>query len=317
MQEQQTWERFERVLPPKVLGAWNLHERTRSASLDFFVMFSSMVSVLGGPGQGNYVAANVFLDALAHHRRGLGLPALSLDWGPWAGAGMASTVSERDQARWTEQGYGMVGIEQGLQVLERLALKPPRPQIAVLPFDWARVFRQFPDRSEPRLLAELADRYARPSAAPTRQRRLMDEIEAAAPKSRRGLVAGFIREQALRVLGLDASAAIDPRQPLGELGLDSLMAVELRNVLSRAVERTLPATVLFKYPTIEALADYVLESAQIDAPPPATPASAGEEGASGEAIPDGVESLSDESVRKLLEEELESLAKSDWFRMAD
>jgi myxalamid-type polyketide synthase MxaB len=317
MLAQQTWERFERVLAPKVLGAWNLHERTRSASLDFFVMFSSMVSVLGGPGQGNYVAANVFLDALAHHRRGLGLPALSLDWGPWAGAGMASTVSERDQARWTEQGYGMVGIEQGLQVLERLALKPPRPQIAVLPFDWARVFRQFPDRSEPRLLAELADRYARPSAAPTRQRRLMDEIEAAAPKSRRGLVAGFIREQALRVLGLDAGAAIDPRQPLGELGLDSLMAVELRNVLSRAVERTLPATVLFKYPTIEALADYVLESAQIDAPPPATPASAGEEGASSEAIPDGVESLSDESVRKLLEEELESLAKSDWFRMAD
>jgi NADPH:quinone reductase-like Zn-dependent oxidoreductase/acyl carrier protein len=316
MLRQQTWERFERVLAPKVLGAWNLHERTRSASLDFFVMFSSMVSVLGGPGQGNYVAANVFLDALAHHRRGLGLPGLSLDWGPWAGAGMASTVSERDQARWTEQGYGMVGIEQGLKVLERLAVRPPRPQIAVLPFDWGRVFRQFPDRSEPRLLAELADRYARPSAAPARQRRLMEEIEAAAPNSRRGLVAAFIREQALRVLGLDANAAIDPRQPLGELGLDSLMAVELRNVLSRALERTLPATVLFKYPTIEALGDYVLESAQIEAPAPGEAPSA--EAASGsDAIPDAVESLSDDSVRRLLEAELESLSKSDWFRMAD
>jgi myxalamid-type polyketide synthase MxaB len=322
MLAQQTWERFETVLAPKVLGAWNLHERTRSSSLDFFVMFSSMVSVLGGPGQGNYVAANVFLDALAHHRRGLGLPGLSLDWGPWAGAGMASTVSERDKARWSEQGYGLVGIEQGLQVLEQLIDRSPSPQIAVLPFDWAKVFRQFPGRSEPRLLGELADRYARPAAAPASQRRLMDEIEAAAPNSRRGLVASFIREQALRVLGLEADAAIDGRQPLGELGLDSLMAVELRNVMSRALERTLPATVLFKYPTIEALSDYVLESSQIEATP-ARAAAAGEGGAAGEGAAAGeeagagVEALSDESVRKLLEEELESLSKSDWFRMAD
>jgi myxalamid-type polyketide synthase MxaB len=316
MLAQQTWERFEAVLAPKVLGAWNLHERTRSSSLDFFVMFSSMVSVLGGPGQGNYVAANVFLDALAHHRRGLGLPGLSLDWGPWDGAGMASTVTERDKARWSEQGYGLVGIEQGLRVLDGVIGRPPRPQIAVLPFDWARVFRQFPGRSEPRLLAELADRYARPAAAPARQRRLMDEIEAAAPNSRRALVAGFIREQALRVLGLEADAAIDARQPLGELGLDSLMAVELRNVMSRALERTLPATVLFKYPTIEALSDYVLESSQIEVTPPG-PASAGKMAAAEAEAGPGVEALSDESVRKLLEEELDSLSKSDWFRIAD
>ena len=305
MLRQQTWPRFERVFGPKILGAWHLHQHTRASSLDFFVMFSSMVSILGGPGQGNYVAANAFLDALAHHRCELGLPGLAINWGPWQGDGMAGRVTQRDLARWAEQGHGLIQVEQGLEILGRLLARPPAAQVAVLPVDWSKLFRQFPDRSEPRMLAELADRYARPTAAaPVRKQRLADTVAAAAPNRRAAVVIAFVRDEALKVLGLDTATTIDFRQPLREFGLDSLMAVELRNVMAGAVERTLPATLLFKYPTIEALSDYLLESLHI-ADSTAAPTA--------DAETAEVESLSEDDVKKLLAEELAALSGADWM----
>ena len=305
---QQTWPRFERVFGPKILGAWHLHQHTKSLPLDFFVMFSSMVSILGGPGQGNYVAANAFLDALAHHRRESGLAGLSINWGPWQGDGMAGRVSQRDLARWAEQGHGLIQAEQGIAILGRLLARPPAPQVAVLPVDWSKLFRQFPDRSEPRMLAELADRYARPaSAAPVRKQRLADTVAAAAPNRRAAVVLAFVRDEALKVLGLDAATTVDPKQPLREFGLDSLMAVELRNVVAGAVERTLPATLLFKYPTIEALGDFVLESLDIKGD------TAGASEPAADATTAAVESLSEDDVKKLLAEELAALSGADWM----
>jgi acyl transferase domain-containing protein/NADPH-dependent curcumin reductase CurA/short-subunit dehydrogenase/acyl carrier protein len=306
MLQQQTWPRFERVFGPKILGAWHLHQHTRESSLDFFVMFSSMVSILGGPGQGNYVAANGFLDALAHHRRESGLAGLSINWGPWQGDGMAGRVSQRDLARWAEQGHGLIQEDEGLAILGRLLTQPPAPQVAVLPVDWPKLFRHFPDRSEPRMLAELADRYARPaSAAPVRKQRLADTLAAAPPNRRAPIVRAFVRDEALKVLGLDAATTVDPKQPLREFGLDSLMAVELRNVMAGAVERTLPATLLFKYPTIEALGDFVLESFDLGTAAASTPEADAETAA--------VESLSEDDVKKLLAEELAALSGADWM----
>ena len=308
MLQQQTWPRFERVFGPKILGAWHLHQHTRSAPLDFFVMFSSMVSILGGPGQGNYVAANAFLDALAHHRRELGLAGLSINWGPWQGDGMAGRVSQRDLARWAEQGHGLIQPEQGIAILARLLARPPAPQVAVLPVDWSKLFRQFRDRSEPRMLAELADRYARPaSTAPVRQQRLADTVAAAAPSRRAAVVLEFVRDEALKVLGLDGATSVDPRQPLREFGLDSLMAVELRNVIAGAVERSLPATLLFKYPTIDALSGFVLESLHLD------DGSAGASAADEDATTVAVESLSEDDVRQQLAEELAALSGAEWM----
>ena len=300
---QQTWPRFETVLAPKVAGAWNLHRRTAGLDLDFFVMFSSMVALFGGSGQSNYAAANGFLDGLAAHRRASGLPALSIAWGPWAGEGMAARVSDRDRQRWREQGYGSIAPEDGVAVLEQLLRHAAPPRVAVLPIDWPALFRQFAAGSEPPILADLAKGYVkRPKAAAAARRRLVQEIGAVAPGRRRALVGSFLREEALKVLGLDAATDIDPRQPLSEFGLDSLMAVELRNAIAAALERTLPATLLFKHPTLEALGGFVMDLIAADAPAAKTAEAPAADGAAALAP------LTDEETRQLLSEELQSLA---------
>ena len=118
---QQTWERFETVLTPKALGAWHLHRASVQRPLDFFVLFSSMSSVIGSPGQGNYAAANAFLDALAHARRAEGLPASSINWGPWSTAGMAAELGSRRRDQWRAQGVAAIPVDTGVVALLRSA----------------------------------------------------------------------------------------------------------------------------------------------------------------------------------------------------
>nr|QEO74256.1 Beta-ketoacyl synthase [uncultured bacterium] len=130
---QQTPARFRRVLAPKMLGGWHLHQLTREQPLDFFVLYSSMVSLLGSPGQANHAAANAFLDALAHHRRGLGLPALSINWGVWSEIGAA--VRHQAVRRVKTQGIGMIDPRQGTQILQHL-LSRESAQVGVAPIDW-------------------------------------------------------------------------------------------------------------------------------------------------------------------------------------
>jgi len=260
---QQTWERFERVLAPKASGAWNLHRATREMSLDFFVLFSSAASLLGSPGQGNYAAANAFLDALAHHRRGEGLPALSIDWGPWADVGMAASLDARERARWMRQGLHLLAPAEGLAAFERL-LAQPSPQVGVLPFDLVKLLSAFPPGGEPSFLAELAQGRVREKAAraPSARAELIAQIEQAPVVQWRGLVLAHVRAQVLGVLGLPPAAAPDPQQGLRDLGMDSLMAIELRNRLQRGVGETLPATLAFDFPTMADLTDYLLDHVQ-------------------------------------------------------
>ncbi len=257
---QQSWERFERVLAPKAAGAWNLHLATRGMPLDFFVLFSSAASLLGSPGQGNYAAANAYLDALAHHRRGEGLPALSINWGPWADVGMAAGLDARDQARMTRQGLRSLSPEEGLAAFARL-LGQASAQVGVLPLDLAKILAPFPPGSEPPLLAELAQGLVRQKGPKVLSARpeLVVQVEQAPAGRRRGLVLAHVRSHVLGVLGLDPSSAPDPQQGLRDLGMDSLMAIELRNRLQRSVGESLPPTVAFDFPTIEALTDYLLE----------------------------------------------------------
>jgi len=306
---QQSWPRFEKVLAPKLRGAWNLHTQTRDLDLDFFVLFSSMVSLFGAPGQGNYAAANAFLDGLAHHRRSQGLPALSLNWGPWAGAGMAGRVSERDRQRWKAEGYGTIPSSEGVALLSRLLRQSSGPCLAVLPIDWQTLFRQFSAGSEPPMLAELAAAYARPAAARPARRRLAQELEGVAPNRRRAAVAGFLHAEALKVLGLGATVELDPRQALNELGLDSLMAVELRNAIAGALEKTLPATLLFKHPTLEGLAEFVMGQlgGDVQGAHDQTQAAAAAAATKTDAVADAVAGMSDEEAKDLLARELESL----------
>ncbi len=154
--EQQTWDRLQPVLAPKVMGAWLLHERTLDKPLDFFVLFSSAAAVIGSPGQSNYAAGNAFLAALAHERRRVGLPATSIAWGAWDGGGMASEVSDADRRRWERSGIGLIQTDSGLKILEKL-LGASTTDALVLPADWNR-FAAESDAGMSRLFSELVDR---------------------------------------------------------------------------------------------------------------------------------------------------------------
>jgi acyl transferase domain-containing protein/acyl carrier protein len=242
---QQDWSRFEKVMSPKVDGTWNLHLLTLDLPLEFFISFSSIAANLGSVGQINYAAANAYLDGFAHWRRAQGLPATSINWGAWDNVGMTARLDNRDTQRHEKQGIGIIPAESGMQALGEILQRNPA-QITVSPINW-RVFESS---------APLFSEMTREKAAP-REPELRRKLNEAPPSKYRSILQAHIREQAMIVLGLPSSMTIDARQPLNELGLDSLMAVELRNALGRSVGATLPATLLFDYPVIDALADYL------------------------------------------------------------
>jgi acyl carrier protein/NAD(P)-dependent dehydrogenase (short-subunit alcohol dehydrogenase family) len=255
---QQHWARFETVLGPKLGGAWHLHTLTAERPLDCFVLFSAGAALIGAPGQSNYAAANAALDALAHWRRARGLPALSINWGPWAEVGMAAALSDEHRRRLAEQGLQSLTPAEGLRALE-LALASGAAQLAAMPADWDTFGHQFEPQAAPSLFRDLIgaarhDTGERATAASISAARLA----ATPPSLRRGVLLRHVREQAAHVLGLATVEATPADRPLSELGMDSLMAVELRNVLGRSLDLALPSTALFDYPTVGALTDYLL-----------------------------------------------------------
>ncbi len=248
----QQWASFERVMAPKVAGAWHLHTLTQNRNLDFFVCFSSVAAMLGSPGQGNYAAANAFMDALVHHRRALGLPGSSINWGPWAESGMAAALGSREQARWAAQGIQPIALDRGLQVLGEL-LTQNAPQVGVLPINWAQFSTQFaPDQQLPMLAIVTAATatLAQPKSA------FRQKLEAATARDRQALLLDHLRQQIAKVLDMASAETIDPQVGFIELGMDSLMAVELSNRLRSSLECPVSAAIAFDYPTIESLVEY-------------------------------------------------------------
>jgi NAD(P)-dependent dehydrogenase (short-subunit alcohol dehydrogenase family)/acyl carrier protein len=294
--------RLAQVMGPKVAGTWNLHTLTLKQSLDFFVLFSSIVAIAGTAGQGNYAAANAFLDALAHYRRGLGLPALSVNWGAWADSGMASQLSGRNQRRWTDQGIILILPEQGLEAMAEL-LAQGATQASVLPIDWTMFLRQFSREAEPPLYAEIP-RHGSSKPGQASPPKLLQQLQETAPNKRRPLLAANVQRLVMQALGLDSAQAVDHQQPLSELGLDSLMAVEIRNALGVPVGQTLPVSLLYDYPTIEALTGYLAEQIpgfKLDAKPPAEPSSNDGQGVA------ALQQATEAEAEALLLKELEAL----------
>jgi acyl transferase domain-containing protein/acyl carrier protein len=214
------------VMRPKMLGGWLLHRHFRKAPLDFFVVFSSTGSLMGQPGQGNYAAANTFLDALAHHRRAQGLPALCINWGPWADLGFAHTEGGR---RLTKS-LALLGIhslppDRALELMERL-LNEDATQVAAISVNW-RQYREYYAGTESALLSRIGSQQAAvPSEnIPKLIHKVMVDMD---PSQRAQLLRTYVSEQVARVLGLSAGQ-LDVEQPLTNLGLDSLMAIELKN----------------------------------------------------------------------------------------
>jgi len=253
------WGRFSAVMAPKVAGTWNLHTATANLDLDFFVLFSSAASLLGSPGQGNYAAANAYMDALAHYRRACGLPAVSINWGPWADVGMAASLSQRSSRQWTPRGVTALSVEDGLRVLASVH-RGTAPQLCVMPVNWAEFAQQFPMAKRAPVLARVVrpGQGAQADDAPATESALLGEIQRAKPGERAALLVTAIQSEVAQVLGAGAAESIDPQQGFFDMGLDSLMAVELKTRLSSALQRDLPASLMFQYPNIEALATRLL-----------------------------------------------------------
>ncbi len=244
----QTVEALARVLAPKSRGAWNLHRATAGMRLDCFVLFSSVSAVLGNPGQASYAAANCFLDALAHHRRALGLAALSINWGPWARVGMASrSGGDRELAR----RWGLAAIEpaDGVALLGQL-LRSGAAQAVVMPLEAGGLTASalYPDAIH---APDAAAAPAAPSAA-------LIETLAALPAAERGAVLfRLVFEVAVHVMGLDPSQPLPPYQPLNELGLDSLLAIDITTALGKRLGCRLPTDLLLNAPSVEDIVDHL------------------------------------------------------------
>ncbi|MGK4000974.1 SDR family NAD(P)-dependent oxidoreductase [Sorangium sp. So ce1036] len=253
----QTPERLSRVLAPKLDGSLHLHELTRELSLASFVLFSSASGTLGTAGQSNYAAANAFLDALAAHRRGQGLPAMSLAWGLWtqAGVGMTAHLGEAEVSRMRRAGFVPISAQEGLALLDA-ALARPEASLVPVRFDLARLQRSIEANGEPPALLRALVRPAlrKASSATQKASALLERLSALPEPERLDALLELVRTEIALVVGLPRGEAVQPDQVLKDLGLDSRMAVELRNRLSAQAQTALPATLAFDYPTPQAIA---------------------------------------------------------------
>jgi acyl transferase domain-containing protein/acyl carrier protein len=246
----QSDEHLRTVFAPKVLGALHLHELTVDRKLDFFILFSSLASVVGSPGQANYAAANACLGALAQERRRLGLPALSIDWGPWGEVGMAVAHQRALSAR----GITPLPPAAALEAIGALC-QEERARLAVATVDWPALSALLPVRGRS-LLAAWAPKEKPASSEPAGQ--LVRKILAAPARQRRDLLQTFVTAEVRRVLGLAKGSRVEPAQSFFEMGFDSLMAVELRTSLQQALGKSLPASLAFEYPNLDALTTALL-----------------------------------------------------------
>lgn len=245
-------ERFERPLMPKIAGAWNLHAATAGAPLEFFILFSSVASVLGSPGQGNYAAGNAFLDSFAHWRRAQGLPATSINWGPWAGAGMAADIGGDQMAA---KGMGLIPRAKGLEALAAM-LRTQIANVAVVDARWPEMERALRGR-RPAILERVlgnASEDAPMPAAPQVDESFRQELMAIDKRKRVDRLRDYFARELARIMAVDP-ASLDLTQPLTMLGLDSLMAIELKNNLEGRLAISLPMARFLEGPSVTSLAE--------------------------------------------------------------
>ncbi|MEV6191898.1 SDR family NAD(P)-dependent oxidoreductase [Streptomyces sp. NPDC051920] len=252
-----TPERLARVLRPKVDGAAHLHRLTADTPLDLFLLISSAAGVFGNPGQGNYAAANVFLDQLAHHRQALGLPAVSLSFGAWAGEGLAAEHADLD--RMARLGHRALTPDQGRELVE-LALRRGTPHLIASALDLPRL-RAAAAATDDGTAALWRSLLPAPRTVPQGGVGLADRLARLPEADRAARVLALVREEASRALGLPSTESVRPDQPLRELGMDSVTAVELRNRIGTRIGARLPATLLFDHPTAARLSAHLLATA--------------------------------------------------------
>ncbi len=294
----QDWDRFATVFAAKVLGAWNLHCLTKELPLEFFILYSTATSLLGSPGQGNHAAANTFLDVLAWERRARGLPAMSINWGPWAEIGAAA---ERNVGgRLGLKGIGAIAPEQGSRTLER-SFAEPLAQVGIIPVDWEQFLQNNPHR--PFFSNFQSD--AKPVSEPVSG--ILQQLEEISENKRKPILIAHVRSLASEILGLECPESLDPQQGFFDVGMDSLTSVELRNRLQKDLGRNLPATIVFNYPSVDALAGHLLGVlCESDTDSAADPGESGESEIPDSVLPE-LEELSENELGALLDDELGKL----------
>ncbi|MEU1288816.1 type I polyketide synthase [Kitasatospora sp. NPDC005856] len=250
-----TPEALARVLRPKLDAAAHLHELTAGHDLAAFVLFSSAAATFSSPGQGNYAAANAYLDSLAAHRRAAGLPAQSLAWGLWAQpSGMTGHLGEAELERMSRGGMLPLSERDGLALFDD-ALTVPAPLVVPAGLDLTVLRGQAPVPHLLRALVRPAARRAARSRTGSDGGKLTERLAALSEADRRRTVLDLVRAQIAGVLGHSSGERVDPELPFSKLGFDSVTAVELRNRLYQASGLRLPATAVFDYPTADALAE--------------------------------------------------------------
>ncbi|GHF08241.1 polyketide synthase [Streptomyces fumanus] len=254
-----TPERLAAAFRPKVDAALNLHELTAGLPLSAFVLFSSGAGTFDSPGQGNYSAANAFLDALARHRHAAGLPATSLAWGLWGQVtDMSAHLDDADQRRMAKGGMLALSVPEGMELFDA-ALRTPAAVLVPARMDFAALRELAGTGTLPALLASLVRAPRRAvdnTAAGTGD--LTGHLARATAGQRQKILLDLVQQEAAAVLGHSSADAIDPHQPFREIGFDSLTAVELRNRLARRAGLRLPATLVFDHPAPTALARFLL-----------------------------------------------------------
>ncbi|MUG91819.1 SDR family NAD(P)-dependent oxidoreductase [Scytonema sp. UIC 10036] len=253
--QQMNWERFTKVMAPKVQGAWHLHQLTQELPLDFFVCFSSAASLLGSTGQGNYAAANAFLDGLASHRRALGLPGLSVNWGAWGEGGMAARLADQFQSRIRSLGMSSIPPEEGLQILDRL-LGQSATLVGVFPVNWSQFAKQLPPGMKMPVLEAFIDSQS--VAKETQTNEFLLKLKAARASDRPQLMTNYLQGVVGQLLGFPDSQMLDPQLGFFDMGMDSLLALELRNLLQTNLGCVLSATVLFEFSNIQDFAEHLI-----------------------------------------------------------
>jgi acyl carrier protein len=305
---QMDYERFMQAHLPKALGAWNLHTLTANQPLDFFILFSSIAAVLGTLGQVNYAAGNAFLDTLARFRRTQGLPALSINWGPWSEIGLAAEQANRGE-RLMQQGLKSLTSEQGLDAMSIL-MAQKNPQVGVMWLDVGKWCMAQPSAAHSSLFKDLLNQtVVTTTDKKTIGRNIREELLATdSGMQRRALFETYIREQVAQVLHL-APARIALDKPLRTLGLDSLMSIELRNRLEDGLHITLSASLIWNYPTVHTLTTYLAEKIEIslEKDEPTVVATSQKE----------VQPASDAEIKNLSKAELNALLKEELDAIED
>ncbi|WP_018417072.1 type I polyketide synthase [Teredinibacter turnerae] len=244
--------RFAKVTAPKILGAWNLHLLSSHLPLDHFVGFSSITSVMGSQGQTNYAAANAFLDGLIAMRRAEGLAGLSINWGPWAEGGMAAQLDERYQQRLKDIGLSPLSQAQGMGALGHWMQSDGASQVMVANIRWPEFLKQF-NGTVPGLFAQMGSTVQNAVV----QTRFHTELMVLPAEEQPQALANHVHQTLAKVLGFDNPKKIGARDRFFDLGLDSLLALEMKSRLEKDLNTKLSATLIFDYPNFEALNSYL------------------------------------------------------------